>query len=156
MGITVRVSITGAREMLRAFRQLPKDASKELRDANREISKSLAGKIRAAAVAEGSQAAAVAPSIRAQNDRVPSVTAGGRRRATKQRRTSRGQDPTTAGDLIFGANFGATYLTQFKPHNGGAGSDDYFFFKTVEREMPAISDEWTDAAERVLAKWATG
>lgn len=150
MGITVRVKIAGAREMLRAFKRLPKDASRELREANREISKSLAGKIRTAASASSAQSAAVAPSIRAQNDRVPSVTGGGRRRATSQRRVSRGQDPTTAGDLIFGANFGATYLPQFRPQPG----DDYWFFRTVEQNMPAIEAEWIEACDTVLRKWA--
>lgn len=156
MGITVRVRITGAREMLRAFKRLPKDASKELRDANKEISRSLAGKIRAAAEGSPRQGPAVAPSVRAGADRIPNVQAGGSRRAGRQSRRSRGQRPTTAGDLIFGANFGATYLTQFPAHNGGAGSDDYFFFKTVEDDMPEIAQRWTEAAENVLKKWGTG
>lgn len=155
MGIVVRVRITGAREMLRAFRRLPKDANKELRDANLEISRDLAGKIRAAATASPRQGPAVAPSVRAGRDRIPNVQAGGGRRAGKQTRRSRGQRPTTAGDLVFGANFGATYLKQFPGHNGGAGSDDYFFFTTVEDNMPSIAAEWTEAAERVLEKWAT-
>lgn len=155
MGITVRVRITGAREMLRAFKRLPKDATKELRAANKEISRSLAAKIKTAAAGSPRQGPAVAPSVRAGADRIPNVQAGGARRAGKQTRRSRGQRPTTAGDLVFGANFGATYLRQFPAHNGGAGSDDYFFFKTVERNMPAIADEWTDAAERVLRKWGS-
>lgn len=155
MGITVRVKITGAREMLRAFRNVPKDASKELRAANREISQREALKVRAAAEAAPRQGPAVAPSVRAGSDRVPIVQAGGARRAGRQSRRSRGQRPTTAGDLVFGANFGATFLHQFPSHNGGAGADDYFFFKTIERDMPSIADEWTQAAERVLEKWAT-
>jgi hypothetical protein len=155
MGITVRVRITGAREMLRAFKALPKDATKELRDANTEISKELAVKIKAAANASPRQGPAVAPSVRAGRDRIPNVQAGGGRRAGRQTRRSKGQRATTAGDLVFGANFGATYLDQFPAHNGGAGQDDYFFFKTVEDNMPAIADEWTAAAERVLKKWGT-
>lgn len=154
MGITVRVKITGAREMLRAFRNLPKDASRELRQANKEISRSLATKIRAAAEGSPAQGPAVAPSVRAGADRVPNVQAGGPRRAGRQSRRSRGQRPTTAGDLVFGANFGASFLKQFPSHNGGAGSDDYFFFKTVEHNMPAIADQWTQAADTVLRKWA--
>lgn len=155
MGITVRVKITGAREMLQAFRRLPKDANTELRDANQEISKSLAAKIKAAALGAPRQGPAVAGSVRAGRDRIPNVQAGGGRRAGKQTRRSKGQRATTAGDLIFGANFGATRLKQFPAHNGGAGADDYFFFKTVEQQMPAIGDEWTGAAERVLKKWGT-
>lgn len=156
MGITVRVRITGAREMLRAFRRLPKDASKELRDANLEISRGLAVKIKAAFEASpAAQGGIVAPSVRAGRDRIPNVQAGGSRRAGSQKRRSRGQRPTTAGDLVFGANFGATYLHQFPAHNGGAGSDDYAFFRTVEQDMPDIADQWTKAAERVLEKWGS-
>lgn len=154
MGITVRLSITGARETLRAFRDLPKDASKELRDANQAISEDLAGLIAAAARGSDAQSAAVAPTVKARRDRLPTVVAGGKRRATKQRRRSKGQDPTTASDILFGSNFGATYLPQFRPHNGGAGSDDYWFFRTVEREEPRIVSEWEDAADRVLREWA--
>jgi hypothetical protein len=143
--------------MLRAFRAVPKDASKQLRDANLEISRDLAMKIRGAAASSvAAQGPIVAPSVRAGRDRVPNVTAGGSRRAGRQSRRSRGQRPTTAGDLIFGANFGAAHLRQFPAHNGGAGSDDYFFFRTVEHEMGDISDRWTKAAENVLSDWATG
>jgi len=155
MGITVRVKITGGREMIAAFRRLPKDATRELKDANLRISSSLAGKIRGAAYAAPRQGPAVAPSVRAVRGAVPSVQAGGPKHAGHQRRRSRGQGPTKAADLVFGANFGGTRLTQFPPHNGGAGADDYFFFKTVEREMPAVEREWIDAADRVLAEWGT-
>lgn len=155
MGIAVRLRITGARETLAAFRQLPKDASKELRDANQQISTDLADKIRAAAESSSPQSAAVAPSIKARRDRVPSITAGGGRLATKQRRRSRGQAKTTAGKLVFGANFGASYLKQFRRHSG-AGEDDYWFFRTVEDNEARIVDEWTQAADRVLNQWGSG
>lgn len=156
MGISVRLRITGARETLAAFRRLPKEASAALRDANQQISTDLADKIRAAAEASSPQSAAIAPSIKARRDRVPSITAGGTRLATKQRRRSRGQAKTTAGKLVFGANFGATYLHQFRRHNGGAGQDDYWFFSTVEDNEPRIVREWTEAADRVLTQWGSG
>lgn len=156
MGISVSVRIEGGRETLRAFSKLGKEASKALRDANKEISRDLAEKIRAAAEASDDQSAAVAPSIRARSDRVPSVQAGGGRRATHQRRRSRGQDYTRASDLIYGANFGATFLHQFRPHNGGAGQDDYWFFRTVEANQPRITAVWVETADRLLSEWGTG
>ena len=152
MGITVRVRISGARETLAAFRDLPKDASDELREANKQISDELADKIRSAAGGSDEQSALMVRSIRATRDRVPSVTAGGNRRVGKQSRKSSGQDYTRASDILFGANFGASTLRQFRPHTG-AGEDDYWFFRTVEANEERIAGEWGDAADRVLTKW---
>lgn len=156
MGISVRLKIDGARETLAAFRTLGKEATAALKDANKEISNDLADKIRDAARASDAQSAAVAPSIKVKRDRIPSVAAGGSRLATKQRRRSEGQGKTTAGDLVFGANFGATYLPQFRKHNGGAGSPDYWFFETVEDNEAAMVKEWTDTADRLLTEWGQG
>lgn len=155
MGITVKLRIDGARETLAAFRKLGKEATAALKDANKEISNDLADKVRNAARASDAQSSAVAPSIKAKRDRIPSITAGGTRLATKQRRRSRGQRKTTAGDLVFGANFGATYLPQFRKHNGGAGSDDYWFFSTVEENEAAMVKQWTDTADRLLNEWGS-
>ena len=152
MGITVSVRISGARETLAAFRALPKDASDELREANKQISDDLAGEIRTAAAGSDEQSALMVPSIRAKRDRVPSVEAGGNRRVGKQKRRSKGQGPTRASDILFGANFGASFLKQFRPHTG-AGEDDYWFFRTVEANDERIAGEWGDAADRVLTKW---
>lgn len=156
MGISVRVKIDGARQTLAAFRKLGTDATKALKDANQEISKDLAEKVRNAARSSDAQSAAVAPSIKAKRDRIPSITAGGTRMATRQRHRSKGQRKTTAGDLVFGANFGATYLPQFRRHNGGAGSEDYWFFSTVEDNEAAMIKDWTDAADRLLNEWGSG
>jgi len=156
MGITVNLKIDGARETLRAFGRLGKDANKALREANKDISSDLAGKIQTAARSSDAQSAAVASSIKARSDRVPTIEAGGRRLATKQRRRSSGQRKTQAGDLIFGANFGATYLPQFRPHNGGAGSDDYWFYSTVDDNEERIVKRWQDTADRLLSEWGSG
>jgi hypothetical protein len=156
MGISLNVRIDGARETLAAFRKLGKDATKELKDANQQISKDLAGKIQNAARSAGSQSTAVAPSIKAKRDRIPSITAGGNRLATKQRRRSRGQGKTTAGDLVFGANFGSTYLKQFHRKHSGAGDDDAWFFSTVKHHEADMVKEWTDAADKLLTEWGQG
>lgn len=155
MGIVVKLGIDGARETLAAFRELPKDASVALKDANQSISEDLADKIRSAARASDGQSALVAPSIKARRDRLPSVQAGGRKRAGRQSRRSKGQPPTTVSDLLFGANFGATYLKQFRSHRG-AGEDDYWFFKTVEDNEARIVGDWADAADKVLSQWGRG
>lgn len=147
MGITVRVKIDGARETLAAFRQLPKDASNELRDANQKISEVLAAKIRAAAESSSGQSALVAPGIKARRDRLPTVEAGGKRKVGRNRKPM--------DKILFGANFGATYLKQFRRHRG-AGDDDYWFFSTVEANEPQIVADWERAADRVLDAWGRG
>jgi hypothetical protein len=156
MGISVSLKIDGARETLAAFSKLGKDANKALREANKEISRDQEGKLQAAARGSDAQSAAVAPSIKAKSDRVPVVEGGGRRLATHQRRRSSGQRKTQAGDLLFGANFGATYLPQFRKHNGGAGGEDYFFFKTIDANESAIVQQWEDARDRLLTEWGSG
>lgn len=152
MGITVKVNITGVRQTLAAFRALPKDASAELRDANQALSNDLAGEIRQAAAGSGRQGPAVAPSVKAVRDRVPTVQAGGRRRAGSQSRRSQGQKPTSASDLVFGSNFGATSLRQFPTRT----SPDHWFFTTVEMNESEFERRWLDAADTVLERWARG
>lgn len=156
MGIAVSVRIEGGKATLRAFSKLGKEASKALREANKEISRELATKIRTAAEGSDDQSAAVAKSVRAGSDRVPNVQAGGRRRAGHQRRRSSGQSPTTASDLIYGSNFGARFLKQFRPWNGGAGQDDYWFFKTVEANQADTTRVWVETADRLLTEWGSG
>jgi hypothetical protein len=156
MGISLRLKIDGVHETLAAFKKLGKEATAALKDSNKEISQRLVDKIRTAAIAEGSQSTAVAPSIKVKRDRVPSITAGGTRLATKQRRRSKGQRKTQAGDLVFGANFGATYLPQFHRKHSGAGDDDAWFFKTVKDNEAAMVKEWTEAADKLLTEWGSG
>jgi hypothetical protein len=147
MGITVRLKIDGARQTLAAFRRLPKEASKELRDANQTISEDLRDKIRAAAAGSDKQSALMVPTIKSRRDRVPSIEAGGTRRVGRAR--------VPAFKLVYGSNFGATYLHQFRKHNGGAGSEDYWFFTTVEHNEARLVKEWTDAADRILNDWGS-
>lgn len=146
MGIVVRIRITGGRETLAKFRDLPKDASAALRDANVEISKDLAEKIATAATASSKQSALVAPGIKARRDRVPSVEVGGRRRV--------GRNKVPLEKILFGANFGATRLKQYRPHRG-AGDDDYWFFSTVEANEADIVQQWESAVDEVLRKWGS-
>jgi hypothetical protein len=148
MGIVVRLKIDGVHETLAAFRSLPKEATAALRDANQKISEDLAEKIRDAARSSDAQSALIVPGIKARRDRVPSVQAGGKRKVGRNRKP--------LDKILFGANFGATYLKQFRKHNGGAGSEDYWFFSTVEENESRIVKEWNDAADRVLSQWGQG
>lgn len=145
MGLAIRVSISGARETLAAFRALPKEASKELRDASTRISEVEASKIRAAAVSSSKQSGLVASGIKARRDRLPSITVSGTKRV--------GRNKKPLNKIMFGANFGATRLKQFRPHRG-AGQDDYWFFVTAEKDIPRMVDQWGRAVDKVLRRWS--
>lgn len=155
--LALKVNIRGLRETIRAFNDLPKDASNELRDGSMRMARALAPKAAAAARSEGAQAAAAAPTVKARRDRVPVIVAGGAKRVTKNR--------ARAGDLVAGAEFGAngrygwyragryghSHGRQYKPHQGAAS---YWFFRTFEAAQPEIEREWLDMADAIIRKWA--
>lgn len=157
--LTMRVNIRGLRETIRAFGDLPKDASQELRTGSMKLAQSLAPKAAAAARSEGSQAAAVASTVKARRDRVPVVIAGGAKRVTKNR--------ARAGDLVAGSEFGIHARSrfgwyaagryshsagrQYKPHQGAFS---YWFFRAFEAAQPEIEREWLDMADAIIRKWA--
>lgn len=142
--LTVTVRIEGARETLKAFRDLPKDASEQLRQASTRIAEKAASRVANAARAEGRQAALIAPTVKARRDRVPVIVAGGSSRV--------GRRKTPAFKVLFGSEFGA-HLRQFKPHHG-AGS--YWMFKTVQEHEPQLAREWTAAADRIVGTFTAG
>lgn len=154
----VKVRIKGVAGMRRTFRSLPPEANKSLRRQTLALSKELAAKIAAAATADGSQSAAVAGTVKAVPDRVPVITAGGPTGVGPRRKKSPpswgGRRRVPAGKLLFGANFGATHLNQYRPHRP-AGGDDYWFYKTIEDNEGEVSDAWNKVVDDVAAHWAS-
>lgn len=139
-GLTIAIRIDGMAETLNAFRALPKAASDELREASLDLSRKLALSAKAAGIAEGEQAALVARTVKANRDRVPSVTAGGSRRV--------GSRKAPAWRLLFGAEFGSNRYRQFpRLHTGRAG---IWFFPTIEREATSIAHGWQTAARGIV------
>jgi hypothetical protein len=153
--VDAHIKIEGVAAMRAAFRRLPKAANDALKTRSGNIAFDLAQLIRNSAVGSSRQSAAVAKTVKARRDRTPVVEAGGNQRATRQRRVSSGQAPTKAYHLLFGANFGASQLRQFRPHRG-AGSDDYWFFSTVEDNTERIDSEWGEAVDDVAKEWGRG
>lgn len=142
-GLTYTVKISGVRETLAAFRALPKDASRDLRDGAQEVSKTLASAIRANAGAEGRQWGILARTVKAMRDRVPNVQAGGSTPRIGRRKVA-------PWHLLFGAEFGSFYLGQFK----GFEPKGYVFFKTADRMAPYIDGVWNKIADDILARWS--
>jgi hypothetical protein len=141
-GLTITIRVDGLKETLRALNNLPKDADKEIREKAAVLSHKIAAAAAASGRREGSQAAVVATTVRARRDRVPVVTAGG------SKRLGRNREP--AYKLLFGSEFGATRLRQYKPH---IGRDSYWFFRTVEDEQVTIMAEWMKAADEIIEKF---
>jgi hypothetical protein len=141
--ISITVRITGVRETLTAFRELPKEASAELRDASGRIAAFMAVSARERGMASSARSALVAGTVRPARDRVPVVQAGGSTRL--------GSRNVPAWALLFGDEFGAVTYRQFRPHRGNLG---YWFFSSIEGNEERIDREWNTAADAIIAKWA--
>jgi hypothetical protein len=149
----VFVKVSGVQETMRAFDLLPKAAEDSLRKRSRELVETLSGRIRTAAQADSRQSARAASSVKPGSGRLPSVVAGGGRRASA---------------VIFGSEFGAkgrfgwyarkqfssSRARQFRPH---LGQGSYWFFKTVENEdTGAIAAAWSKVADDIVRSFVKG
>lgn len=157
--LTVSVSTSGVRQVLKAFAKMPKEASEQLRDRSLALSKGLAVDVAAAARARGSQAALMASTVKATRDRVPSVTAGGLKRV--------GRHKAPAHTLLFASEFGMTRRSgwyaasqyrfstgrQYAPH---VGRHSYWFFTTVSAREAENAREWDKAADAVIRAFRRG
>ena len=143
--LTLTIRVDGVRETMAAFQKLPKEANNSLRDETLKLSKRLAAYVVTAGRKEGSQAALVAQTVKARRDRVPVIQAGGTKRLGSRR--------APAYKLLFGSEFGANYLRQFKPH---LGRGSYWFFRTVEKEEDEIAAAWRKVADDIAERFARG
>lgn len=146
----VRITITGVRETIAAFRALPKDASTELRVRTLELAELLATRVQDAGMADGAQSARAAASVKAVRDRVPVIRAGGTKRSSA---------------VLFGSEFGMNRRSgwyanrryndspgrQYREHQG---AHSYWFFRTVEDNEAEIGAAWRKVADDVLERWA--
>lgn len=142
--LQINVEITGLRETLRAFRDLPKDASAELRDEAGKIAQDMVEWIQAAARSDSPQSAALADTVKIARDRVPAVTVGGASKITSSR--------APAYAILFGANFGARTFRQFRAWAGKG--QDYFIFSNIDQHAKEIEERWLSAADRVVTAWS--
>jgi hypothetical protein len=141
--LVINVKIDGLRETLRAFRDLPKEASDEARDEAGKIAQDMAAWI-SASLAENRQASLLIPTVKVARDRVPAVTVGGASRVGSRR--------TQAYKVLFGANFGARSFPQFRPWAGKG--QDYHIFSQIEAHQDEVEERYLTAMDRVIDKWS--
>jgi len=142
--VNVNITIEGLKEIKAALKKLPPEAKEKLVDASWEISQDLAKRIRVAARAHGPQDALMASTVATGEKTEPSVTIGGSSRV--------GRHHKPAFKILFGAEFGATYLKQFSPRN----TEGYFIYPTVRDMEDDIVEKWTDAANQAIDDFGEG
>lgn len=142
MANSMSVRVGGLLEAKLALGRLPENAERELADANQRIARALQGQVVSAAQREGRQAGALAKTVTTRLTKVPSVEAGGTRLL--------GRNKQPAYKLLFGSEFGARTLKQYKPH---LGRGSYWFFRTVERNEDRMRREWNKAIDDVVRKF---
>lgn len=132
--------IDGLNEIYRAFRALPKEASKELRTASKTIAERhmVPAWQNAAIYGAGPWGERIAETVKARSDRVPAVQIGGNRK-----RFSGGATPN---------------MVRYPSHSGQTrGSFAPFeatdWMSRVRSYQPAALQEWAQAVDRVIRKW---
>lgn len=134
--------VDGLGDILRAFRTLPKEASADLRTASQAIADRhmVPAWKNAAAYYAGPWGEKLAESVRAKRDRVPAVQIGGNRK-------------------VFSGGASATMVRypsdagQVRPSIPPAFTGTDWIGRTREYQ-PAAIREWSQAVDRVLAKWS--
>jgi len=153
------------RTLMAAFRTMPKEAQDELRVTNKRMVGNLVQKIQTAAAyaPNPAQARIVARSLKANKDRVPSITVGGARKAPVSRRATANNPKPTYGDLLFGAEFGAVKPgpntfpqggRKFPAYSGRfkSGSRGYFIFPTLRKAQPQIRRDFLYTVDKIIKK----
>lgn len=146
-GLSASVTVSGLKETLAALRKMPDDAKAELKDTSFELAQSLAKALRSAARGQGPQSGLMAGTVNvgdsSGNDSdLPVVQAGGSSKV--------GRNHAPAYKVLFGSEFGAHRLKQFR----GFNSSGYWFFPTVDEMGEEIAEKWDEAAQRVIAAFS--
>lgn len=132
--------VEGLNEVLRGFRNLPKEASAELRKASKTIAQHhmVPAWQNAALYNAGPWGEQIAKSVRAKSDRIPAVQIGGDRK-------------------VFSGGASAT-MVRYPSDSGEAKQSWAPFEKTdwiskVRAYQPAALKLWGEAVDQIVAKW---
>ena len=141
--------IEGLNELLRDFRGLGKDASKELRASSKTIAEKymVPAWKEAALKGAGPWGPAIANSVRAGADRLPKIMIGKSARAVSGGASSTMvRYPSDKGDR----GRAARGATNRMPPAFGSGTDWISHTRTYQ---PAALNEWGRAVDKVVRKW---
>lgn len=139
--------VDGLNDILRAFRKLPPEANKELRQASQTIAEQyMAPAWREAAINyAGPWGQTIANSVRVRKDRVPAVNIGGARK-----KLSGGASPTM---VRYPSNKGSQGRAGKRtPPAFGEGTD--WMGNVKERYAPQAIQEWSKAVDQIIMKWS--
>lgn len=142
--LSINITVDGLKETEAALKKLPPEALEGLIDASWEISQDLAKRIRIAARSQGPQAALLAGTVSTDEKTKPAVTIGGSSKVGRKKKP--------AFKVLFGAEFGATYLPQFRARNTGG----YFIYPTVNEMSDDIAEKWLKAANDAVDNFGRG
>jgi hypothetical protein len=133
--------VEGLNEVLRGFRNLPKEASTELRKASKTIAEQhmVPAWRNAALYNAGPWGEQIANSVKPKSDRLPAIQIGGNRR-------------------VFSGGATAT-MVRYPSDSGDAGASWAPFEQTnwiskVRAYQPAALKLWGEAVDRIVTKWA--
>lgn len=127
------VQVEGLPALRKALKELGPDATRELKDASKEVAGFVAADAAAAARSIGGVAAHVAPSIAAVGGTSGAGVAFG----------------GGAYPMAGGAAWGSVRFAQFKPWLGHIG---YFPYPQIKNNEDRIVDEYTDAVNKVIER----
>jgi hypothetical protein len=161
--IQVKMDITPEiRALLKTLNEMDNESKTALKEKVKGIAGWVAEEIKTAATYAPmhKQATKVAQTVRANKDRVPSVTIGGSR--------VKFSGGAVSGDVLYGSEFGAdpTSATGAFPNGGrrfpypspkqGRGNAGYWIYPTLRAVQPKIAREWHEAVDDVLRNWIKG
>jgi hypothetical protein len=169
--IKVQMDITPEiRALFKVLNEMDAESKTELKEKVKGIATWVAEDIKRAAASApmSKQASYVAQTVRANKDRVPSVTIGGSKKAKVSRKITPGSPAPSVGELLYGSEFGAdpTSASGKFPNGGrrfpyrspqrGKGSEGYWIYPTLRANQPRITREWHEEVDKVLSNWTKG
>lgn len=136
------IEVVGLQQLLKDMRRLGPDLNLQVRESSKKIAEDEVPRLKAAANSSDKLSAAVGVTVRARQDRVPKIVAGGAKRVTSSK--------AKAGDVFFGAEFGGQKrktTQQFRLHRGRQG---YWLWPQLRADEKRMVAEWLDAIERAM------